>query len=210
MPKFKNVKITNFIFCLIAFVLHIISMLIIFLDVGACDWNFLNTLPVANVSPFIFTVVPIYLVLPKSIKKYFFTLISLLSVGMFLATCFNCFYFNSISYKFHPQFVLDYIAHFSISLWGIYLVKSNQIELKVKQCLISGLMIFCVAFIMMLLNVIFDTAFFGLSLNGKHNIYNMVLVENSYLSAFIYLLGLCIVLVIGYFLQKILNKKIKI
>jgi hypothetical protein len=60
---------------------------------------------------------------------------------------------------------------------------------------------------MMILNVIFDTAFFGLSLNGKHNIYNKVLVDNSYLSALLYYIGLLAVLVMGYFVCKAFAKK---
>ena len=74
-------------------------------------------------------------------------------------------------------------------------------ELKVKQSLISGSLIVGVAVIMMILSVIFDTAFFGLSLNGKHNIYNMQIVSNSYLSALIYFSGLVFALCLGYFFQ---------
>ena len=59
---------------------------------------------------------------------------------------------------------------------------------------------------MLLLNVAFDTAFFGLSLNGKHNIYNMVLVSNSYLSACIYFLGVGVVLLLGVALCKIVER----
>ena len=51
---------------------------------------------------------------------------------------------------------------------------------------------------MMIVNVIFDTAFFGLSLNGKHNIYNFVLTNNAYLSAALYFFGLICVLGLGY------------
>ena len=62
---------------------------------------------------------------------------------------------------------------------------------------------------MIILNLIFDTSFFGLSLRGKHSIYNMVLVSNSFLSAFIYFTGLAIVLAISFVLQKILLRVLK-
>ena len=91
-----------------------------------------------------------------------------------------------------------------ISLWGIYIVISDQTVKKVKDYIISGSIIVGVAVVMMILNVIFDTSFFGLSLNGKHNIYNVVLVDNSYLSAFIYFAGLVVVLVAGTFYSKFL------
>ena len=205
MKKFTNTKLTNAIFCITIFVLYATFVFVVGLKAGIQDWNFLNTLPVANVSPFMFASMPLYFILPKKVKKYYLTLIALLFVGMFLSVCFSCIYFQSISYKFHFHFLLDYVAHFSLSLWGVYLVKSKQVSLKIKESLIGGSTIVASAVIMMILNVIFDTAFFGLSLNGKHNIYNQVLVSSSYISALIYFSGLIFVLLIGYFTQKLIN-----
>ena len=59
---------------------------------------------------------------------------------------------------------------------------------------------------MLILNTVFDKAFFGLSLNGKHNIYNMVLTDSSLLSAVIYFLGLLLVLFLGFFYSKLMKK----
>jgi hypothetical protein len=145
-----------------------------------------------------FALTPIFLLLPKSIRKHTYLLISLLSVGMFFSSIFGCIYNAAIHYKFHFHFVLDYVAHFALSLFGVYLIRSGQVQLNKKNALISACIIFGAAVLMIVLNVIFDTAFFGLSLNGKHNIYNNVLVENSYLSALLYLMGLAVVLVLGY------------
>ena len=88
-------------------------------------------------------------------------------------------------------------------LLGVYFVYSKQIELKPKQSIISGSIIVVVAVVMMILNVILDKSFFGLSLNGKHNIYNVALVSNSYVSALIYFWGLVTVMFTCYFLQKL-------
>ena len=200
MKKFTNVKLTNLIFCITTFVLYATFVLVVGLQVGIHDWNFLNTLPVANVSPFMFGIAPLYFILPKKVKKYYLTLISLLSLGLVLGTS-----YNMITYTFRIHFALDYVAHFTLALWGVYLVKSNQVSLKPKQCVIGGSIIVAVALIMVLVNVIFDTSFFGLSLNGKHNIYGQVLVSSSYVSALIYFSGLLFILVAGYFAQKLLN-----
>ena len=207
MPKFKNIALTNLLFCLIPFVLYVIVVIIVYSSVGFDDWNFHNVLPTANVSPFMFFIMPLCLILPKKLRQYLYTLVALLFVGMFVSPCVNSIYFASISYKFHFHFLLDYVAHFMLSLWGIYLVRTNQVNLSRKNCIVGGLIIVIVALIMLLLNVIFDTAFFGLSLNGKHNIYNQVLVSNSYLSAIIYFVGLLGVLIIGYLLQCIISRK---
>ena len=204
MKRFKNEMITNIVFCAIVFICYFFVVLIAYIQNGPSDWNFLNTLPTANVSPFMFTVSPLFFVLPKQIRKYFATLIALLVVGMILSPTFSCIYNFSISYKFHFSFLLNYISHLALALWGVYLVRTKQCELKLKNCLIGGSIIVVVALIMMLLNVILDKSFFGLSLNGKHNIYNIVLTKNSYLSAVLYFSGLIVVMVSSYFFQKLL------
>lgn len=204
MKYYRHQLLTNIIFCSTILICYGLVVLIAYLQNGPNDWNFTNTLPVANISPFMFAASPIFFILPKKIRKYFATLIALLVVGMILSPILSCIYNFSISYKFHPSFLLNYAAHIAIALWGIYLVQSEQCDLEIKSCLIGGAIIVSVAITMMILNLIFDQSFFGLSLNGKHNIYNMVLVENSYLSALIYFTGLGAVLVASYFLQKLL------
>ena len=206
MKYIKNHLLANIIFCLVIVTCYGIDLLLNYQRNGVNDWNFTNALPTANVSPFMFTVCPIFFLLPKSAKKCFGTLIALLFIGMILSPLFSCIYNFSIQYKFHPHFLLNYAAHIALALWGVYLVQSKQCELKIKECLIGGGIIVSVAIIMIILNVIFDKSFFGLSLNGKHNIYNVVLVSNSYLSALIYFTGLVAVMVGGFFAQKGLLK----
>ena len=205
-PLVKYQRIVNICFILTIFVLHIISMIRLYFADGFNDWNFQNSLPTANVSPFMFTFIIFALVLPKRINQYLLLLISLLIVGMFLSPTFSCIFNAARSYKFHWHFLLDYLAHYLLFLFGIYIIRSKQVELNVKNSLISSSIIIVVAIIMMILNIIFDTSFFGLSLNGKHNIYNMVLVSNSYLSALLYFIGLIAVLVAGYFVEILLNQ----
>jgi hypothetical protein len=207
MKYLRNYKFFNFVFVASVFIPYVLLCIKIYKDVGFYDWNFQNALPVANVSPFMFAIVPLVLILPKKVKKHLLLLISLLSVGMFVSTVLSCMYNAIINYKFHWHFMLNYLSHFMLSLFGVYLIRSGQVELKCKNCLISSSIIFCVATFMMVLNVIFDTSFFGLSLNGKHNIYNNVLVENSYVSALLYYCGLAGVLLLGYFYSKMHQKR---
>ena len=208
MKYMRNTKIVNLCFTACVFIPYVALCCIVYTDVGFYDWNFQNTLPVANVSPFMFTVIPIFLLLPKRVKKYAYLLVSLLSVGMFLSAIFGCIYNAAIQYKFHPHFVLDYVAHFALSLFGVYMIRSGQVQLNKKNALISASIIFGAAVCMMVCNVIFDTAFFGLSLNGKHNIYNNVLVDNSYLSALLYFAGLAVVLLLGYLYSAFVKSKL--
>lgn len=208
MKKMKNIKLFNAIFIVFIFITYLTHSLIIGFKAGFNDWNYKNTLPVANVSPFMFSTLPILLILPDKIKKHCYLLISLLTIGMLLSAVFNCVYNFIINYKFHPHFVLDYIAHIALSLFGIYLIKTKQVKITTYNCLISCLIIFSVSLTMLVLNVVFDTSFFGLSLNGKHNIYNIVISNNSYISALVYFLGLGFVLFLGFLYSLLFYKKI--
>ncbi|MGI6769119.1 MAG: hypothetical protein ACOX43_08575 [Bacilli bacterium] len=208
MKKFTKKELTNFIFIAITFICYIALVVKVFFDVGFNDWNFQNTLPTANVSPFMFFTLPLYYVLPKKIKKYYLLLISLLSLGMFFSVILACIQRISINYRFIPHFLLDYVSHLTLSLWGVYLVKSKQIQFEKKDCLLGGSVIIGVSLIMLIVNTIFDTAFFGLTFNDNYNIYNIVLVNNPYLSALIYVVGLSMTLLLGYFFQKIINRKL--
>ena len=209
MGRIRCHRLVNIIASLSVYVMYLSLMYVIYSDVGFYDWNFQNTLPMANVSPFMFSIMPLTWILPKGAKKYLYLLISLLSVGMLFSAISSSLYNAVIGYKFHWHFMLDYLAHLILSAWGIYLVKSGQVRLDRRDCIISGSLIVGVAALMMILNVIFDTSFFGLSLNGKHNIYNNVIVDSSALSALIYFVGLVVVLLLGYGFKKILLKKHK-
>ena len=206
MKFMRNTALTNAILMAAVLIPYVALSVTIYRDVGFYDWNFQNTLPVANASPFMFTCVPLALILPKRIREHFLLLISLLSVGMLLSGTFGCIYNAVRNYKFHIHFTYDYMAHFALSLFGVYLVKSKQVTPSVKNALISSSVIVGAAAIMMILNVIFDTAFFGLSLNGKHNIYNVVLTDSSYLSALLYFFGLAVILTLGYLYCGLFNR----
>ena len=206
MKYMRNTKLYNLIFVLIVYVLYVWLVWTVYSDVGAYDWNFQNTLPMANVSPFMFSIVPLTLIPIPWLRKRLWLLISLLSVGMFLSTVLGCVYNAAIDYKFHIHFCFDYVSHFALSLFGVYLIRSRQVELRARECIESGALIIGAAIVMMMLNVALDTAFFGLSLNGKHNIYNNVLVESSYLSAILYFVGLAGVLCLGFVYGKLFDK----
>jgi hypothetical protein len=207
MKYIRNFKLFNYLFMAMVYIPYLWVCHTVYKSVGFYDWNFQNVLPVANVSPFMFSMMPILLILPKKAREYVYLLISLLTVGMFLSSILGCIYNASINYRFHFHFLLDYISHFVLSFFGIYLIRTKQTKLTVKNALISSSIIFGAATVMLILNLIFDKAFFGLSLRGKHNIYNNVLVDNSYLSALLYYVGLAGVLALGFAVCALFNKQ---
>lgn len=207
MKYVRNVQLFNLIFLALVYIPYVSLCIFVYKnDTDPNRWNFFNTLPTANVSPFMFSITPLLLILPKKIKEYLYLLIAMLSVGMFLSTLISCAGNAIRNYKFHFHFTLDYLSHFALSAFGIFLIRTKQVKLNLKNCIISSSIIIGVATVMLVLNLIFDTSFFGLSLNGKHNIYNIVLVNNSYLSALLYYLGLTSVLFFGFISCKIFAK----
>ncbi|MBR2382021.1 MAG: hypothetical protein IKA84_06000 [Clostridia bacterium] len=203
----KHKTLVNVIFAIVIFASYFYVARYMYFDVGPNDWNFKNTLPTANVSPFMFCLTPLTLLMPRAIRKYLFTLIALLSLGMVVAGLGGALGFMVRDYKFHLHITMDCLAHVLISLWGVYLVKSGQVDLTPKKAIRGGSIIVCVAGTMLVLNLIFKTAFFGLSLYGEHNIYNNKIFESGIVSAFAYFFGLCLVLCAGYFYQKVFNLK---
>ena len=198
MGRIQKKKTANFFFFLTTYLFYILYLLKLAKGVGIHNYYFYESLATANISPFMFSIMPLIYFSRGKLQKYLYLLVSLLSVGMLLSPVGNALSYAIKGTTFGIIFVCDYIAHLSLSLWGVYLVKSGQVQPTKKDALISSAIIFGICDSMLLLNLIFDTSFFGLSLRGKHHIYYNVLVENSYLSALLYFLGLCAILCLGY------------
>lgn len=205
--RIKNPERWNLPFCAVIFVLYAIDLIEIYKSVGFYDWNFTNSLPTANVSPFTFTCVGLSFLFPKKIRYRFLTLISMLSVGMFIAGVLEC--VNSVFEEraFNRVIATDSTIHLIISLYGVFLIAHKQVSVDTKNVLVSGIMLVCVALCMLILNVIFRTSFFGLSVYGEHNIYGVVFSKSGTWSALLYFTGLCAVLLLGSFCQKTVARK---
>ena len=206
VPRMPKSKWVVAVFVALVFLPYIYCSLSILRSAGVDDWNFKNTLPTANVSPFTFFLCPLCLVLPKRIGKYFMTTIALLSVGMLLSGSVTCIFNYMRDYTFYLTFFLDVFEHLTLSLFGVYLVYSDKASLEKKDVLIGGGLIVGVAAAMLIVNLIFHTSFFGLSLYGEHNIYNAVLCESGIISAALYFAGLIGVLTLGYLYHTALKK----
>ena len=207
--KIKRQRLFTMLFPFITLLLYGACVLKIGLNAGIHDWNFHNALPTANVSPFTYCLTAVIFLFPKNVRGYLYGLVAMLSLGLLGAGMINCIFNIARHYKFHWEMGLDSLLHGAISLFGVYLVRSGQTNLRMKNCLISGAILYGVALVMMILNVILHTSFFGLSIYGEHNIYNVVVCENGYLSAVLYFVGLGVVLTLGTFFQKLINAKLR-
>ncbi|MGI6377926.1 MAG: hypothetical protein ACOX0I_02530 [Bacilli bacterium] len=169
-------------------------------------WNLKNMLPTANISPFMFIMVFIVLFLPKAIKKHFYLLMSMLSFGMIVAGIIECIIYSSKPNYYYLFCSINWINHFTMAFFGIYLLLTKRIELTVRNCIKASMIIYATVAIMMILNIIFGTSFFGLAFNGEHHIYRHIIIPNPYLSALVYVIGLTCFLIIGYWFLKFIKR----
>ena len=208
MKRMKNTKAVNFVFFAVTYLFYILYLLKLAEGVGIRNYYFYESLATANISPFMFSIMPLIYFSRKKPQAYLYALVSLLSVGMLLSLVLNAITYAVKDSPFGIIFAWDYIAHLSLSLWGVYLVVSRQVKLTRKNVLIGSGLIVGVCNLMLVLNLIFDTSFFGLSLRGKHHIYYNVITNSSYLSAMIFFVGLIVVLAMGYCYCKHLAKAV--
>lgn len=102
MKYIRNYKLFNIIFPMLVFILYIcMCVYIYFTDTDLARRNFLNTLPVANVSLFMFSLMPILIILPiynfvLVSNSYLSALIYYIGLGCVLLMGFAaCKFFNS-------------------------------------------------------------------------------------------------------------------
>jgi len=202
LVKYK--KITDIDFPALIFILYFIEIVLLLVDVEFKDWSYLTLLPFGNIGPLMFFIVPFIFLLPKKARGYAFTLIALLSPAMLLYGLIHGIMLVVAGTKFFAAYVLDTFCHILFSLYGVYLVRSKQADLDIKKSLISGAVILGVAVLMLILNAIFRTSFFGLSVYGDHIIYNIIFLDSAVLSTFVYFFIVAGILLIGYFFQKYL------
>lgn len=196
----------NLVFSILICAFHLLN--IIFSIAPANGYNLWFCTPISNISPFLFFLVFISIFVPKKIKERFYKLFCLFNFVMFFAAIgpsIICLTFSDPVY-YYPFLTFDALTHVTFALFSIYLLLSKQISINKKDLLIDALIVASVIVIAIVVNLIFDTLFFGLNFYGKHQIYGVQLIENKWLSACIYILSLSLVMLVGYYIHKVLIK----
>jgi len=201
----KYRKFSDVDFPFLIFVLYFIELVLLIVDLGFENLSFLNALPTGNVGPLMFFTLPFAFLLPKKARKYYHTIVALLSPVMLIFGVFCSISFIVMAKAFYATNLLDILCHAIFSVYGIYLVRSKQVDFEVKRNLVAGGCLLGVPLLMLILNAIFQTAFFGLSVYGDHNIYNIIFPKSAAVSIVLYFVMLAVALVAGYFYQKAMD-----
>ncbi len=201
--KYMKPEVTNLIF--------IIVNTVLFIGYNINDYYRHGTfipLTFDQISPFTFTMLPLSYLMNDKIKSYFFSAVSFLSVGMFIAMLVSPqeAYLSSNRVEATMLYVLDTLEHLNCSLFGIYLITSGQIKLN-RECLKKAfIFMYSVIGFVVCCNFLFHTNYFGMGPFSNFGIYMFRLFDSYWANLLAYLLGVALVLSIGFEFNYILKK----
>ena len=167
----------------------------------------------ANISPMIFTVIPLTCFMNEKTKQYAYSAIAFLWVGMFLALFISPeqAYLSSFRTEASMVYTGEALCHMWASLFGVYLILTKQVKLNFQSWLRSIAFMYAVIGFGVLVNYFFRKSNFGMNPYGDYSIYFLDIFGSFEATLIAYLLGVLAVLTLGlefgYFFERILTPK---
>ncbi len=165
-------------------------------------------LTLTNISPLMFTVIPLTLFMKDRLKMHAYSALAFLSLGMFIAMLISPEHDYLFNFRNDATFIMttESVCHLICSLFGIYLVLSEQVEVSVKSLLRS--MVFMYTFILfgVAMNFIFHRNYFGMDPYGNYTIYMIDIFRSFEATLIAYLFGVALTLIGGFQLVYILDR----
>ena len=167
----------------------------------------------ANISPMIFTVIPLTCFMNEKTKQYAYSAIAFLWVGMFLALFISPeqAYLSSFRTEASMVYTGEALCHMWASLFGIYLILTRQVKLNFQSWLRSLAFMYSVIAFGVFLNFFFQKSHFGMNPYGDYSIYFLDIFGSFEATLLAYLLGVLTVLTIGmevgYLFEKLIQPK---
>lgn len=166
-----------------------------------------------NISPMIFTVIPLTLFMSEQVKQYAYSAIAFLWVGMFLAMFISP--EQAYLFDYRTEATVNYtgeaLCHMWAALFGIYLILTGQVKLNFQSWLRSMAFMYSVIGFGVFLNVCFHKSFFGMDPYGNYSIYFLNIFGSFEATLVAYLLGVLTVLTLGlefgYLMERLLQPK---
>ena len=200
----SNTRVGNAIF--------IIINVIVFWGLNMCYYtpetkNF-RFLVFDNISPFTFTFMPFLVLFRGKVAEFFKSAIAFLSMGMIIAMLITPQY--AYLYNFNDtaglDYLLDALCHLNCSLFGMYLVLTGQVKLNYKSFMRALIFMYSVITLVVVMNHIYGTNFFGMCPYGGYSIYMFNLFEDYWATLLAYYLGVLVVLYTGFEFNLAINK----
>lgn len=204
-----NVKLLNTCFIILDAIFYFIW------NVGMYESGWLEDgfATLENISPMIFTVIPLTLFMNEKTKQCAHSAIAFLWVGMFVA------FFVSPEQAYivgdHKDATLVYtgeaLCHMLASLFGIYLILTKQVKPNFQSWCRSLLFMYSVILFGVFVNYFFHVDNFGMDPYGGYSIYFIDIFGTFEATFAAYLFGVLLVLTLGmefgYLLQRFVTAK---
>lgn len=152
-----------------------------------------------NISPFIFTLIPLTYLLKGKVKDYAFCAIAFLHFGMLCATLVSpeqAYLFNFLE-QANMLYTAEALCHMLAALFGIYLVLTRQVKPTFASWVKSIIFMYAVITFGVLMNLIFHRSYFGMNPYGRYAIYFLDIFGNFWTTLLAYYLGVLVVLTFG-------------
>ena len=168
-----------------------------------------------NISPLMFTLIPLTYFMKDSVKDYCFSAIAFLSFGMFCAMMISPEHAYLFNFNEEASFLYtsEAACHMLCAVFGIYLVMSNQVKPNFRQWIKSIVFMYSIISFGVVLNFVFHKRFFGMDPYGEYSIYFLDIFGSFATTLIAYYLGVMVVLTIGmqmcYLMDKISKKHAK-
>lgn len=201
--KYVDPKKMILIFTIIDVVLFVGSWINDFHRKGSFDF-----LTFDQISPFMFTMLPLSYLMKDKLRNIVYQTAALLSLGMFVAMLVSPLEAHLGSYhdKASILYILDTLLHLNFSLFGIYLFISGTIKLEIKSVLSSAIFLHSVITFAVICNFLFHKNYFGMGYYSNYGIYMIRIFETYWATLIVYLLGVVLVLMLGYEYALLLRK----
>ncbi len=190
-----NVKIGNLIFVILD-VLFFFCWNLAMYPKGKLDDGF-ETLE--NISPLMFTLIPLTYLMREKVKDACFSAIAFLSVGMLVAMYASPEYEYVFTFRREADFMYtsEALCHMLCSLFGVYLVLTNQVKPTFSSWIKSLAFMYSFITFGVILNFVFHRGFFGMDPYGDYSIYMIDIFGSFEVTLVAYYIGVLLVLTIG-------------
>ena len=204
-----NIRICNAVFLVVDVIFYFIW------NVGMYELGWLadgfETL--GNISPMIFTIIPLTFFMNEKTRQYAYSAIAFLWVGMFFALFISPEHAYLFDYRTEASVVYtgEALCHMWASLFGIYLILTGQVKLNFQSWGRALVFMYSVIGFGVFLNFFFHRSNFGMDPYGDYSIYFFDIFGTFEATLIAYLLGVLTVLTIGmqvgYFFWRIVQPK---
>lgn len=190
-----NIKVFNLIFVILDVFFFFLWNLAMY-PKGKLDDGF-ETLE--NISPLMFTLIPLTYFMKGKVKDYCFSAIAFLSVGMLVAMYASPEYEYVFTFRREADFMYtsEALCHMLCSLFGAYLVLTNQVKPVFSSWIKSIVFMYSFITFGVILNFVFHKSFFGMDPYGDYSIYMIDIFGSFEATLVAYYIGVLLVLTIG-------------